>query len=230
MHRPLNRTSVQPLIMRYENTCFCHKGQKCAAAHRLPVSQKFYNEISARIRSSFASVSPSDALAESAICCVESYLRAGLLPSGAVVESVRLMFALLRPEIDKAMARSAAARRRRRKPQADATVTDGAKMSRHRSRPALLFLSQSGKWQALIMILKNLQIFSKPFHVPLMKPTRRARRRLKMPLRPSCSTAVSAAVRSVFSVVKPAGRRKDNEKHRLCRSIYSRQITIFAVK
>ncbi|WP_304510113.1 hypothetical protein, partial [Duncaniella muris] len=103
------------------------KGKKCAAAHRLPVSQKFYNEISARIRSSFASVSPSDALAESAICCVESYLRAGLLPSGAVVESVRLMFALLRPEIDKAMARSAAARRRRRKPQADATVTDGAK-------------------------------------------------------------------------------------------------------
>ncbi len=100
---------------------------KCAAAHRLPVSQKFYNEISARIRSSFASVSPSDALAESAICCVESYLREGLLPSGAVVESVRLMFALLRPEIDKAMARSAAARRRRRKPQADATVTDGAK-------------------------------------------------------------------------------------------------------
>ncbi|WP_304977087.1 hypothetical protein [Duncaniella muris] len=104
------------------------KGKKCAAAHRLPVSQKFYNEISARIRSSFASVSPSDALAESAICCVESYLREGLLPSGAVVESVRLMFALLRPEIDKAMARSAAARRRRRKrkPQTDATVTDGA--------------------------------------------------------------------------------------------------------
>ncbi|PWB02693.1 hypothetical protein [Duncaniella muris] len=102
------------------------KGKKCAAAHRLPVSQKFYNEISARIRSSFASVSPSDALAESAICCVESYLREGLLPSGAVVESVRLMFALLRPEIDKAMARSAAARRRRRKPQTDATVTGGA--------------------------------------------------------------------------------------------------------
>ena len=57
---------------------------------------------------------------------MESYLREGLLPSGAVVESVRLMFALLRPEIDKAMARSAAARRRRRKPQTDATVTDGA--------------------------------------------------------------------------------------------------------
>ena len=102
------------------------KGKKCAAAHRLPVSQKFYNEISARIRSAFASVSPSDALAESAICCVESYLREGLLPSGAVVESVRLMFALLRPEIDKAMARSAAARRRRRKPQTEDAVNDGA--------------------------------------------------------------------------------------------------------
>lgn len=103
------------------------KGKKSELAHRLPVSQKFYNEISARIRSAFASVSPSDALAESAICCVESYLRYGLLPSGAVVESVRLMFALLRPEIDKAMARSAAARRRRRKPQTEDAVTDGAK-------------------------------------------------------------------------------------------------------
>lgn len=190
------------------------KDKKCAAAHRLPVSQKFYNEISARIRSSFASVSPSDALAESAICCVESYLREGLLPSGAVVESVRLMFALLRPEIDKAMARSAAARRRRRKPQTDATVTGGAE-----NEPSSESISDAIPESVREMAgsdydPENLQIFSKPFRAPLMKTRRmKTMRRPEMPLRPSCSTAASVAVRSAFSVGMPAGWQRDDEKN-----------------
>lgn len=81
----------------------------------LPVSRKFYQEIMDRVRSSFAAFDPTGEKTQAACCAIELYLLDGVEPAESVDASVRLMFALLRPEIDKAMARSFAARNRRRK-------------------------------------------------------------------------------------------------------------------
>lgn len=84
-------------------------------AAAFPVSEKFYTETVSRIHDSFRSVASADSsLAEETVRVVEAYLLEGILPDETSDQAVRLMFALLKTELDKAMARSAAARSRRR--------------------------------------------------------------------------------------------------------------------
>ncbi|MDE5905915.1 hypothetical protein, partial [Duncaniella sp.] len=81
-----------------------------------PVSKKFYQETISRIQASFQAIggSAGDELAEKTVKAVNDYLSGACLPADDSDATVRLMFALIRSELDKAMARSAAARRRKK--------------------------------------------------------------------------------------------------------------------
>lgn len=84
--------------------------------NQLPVSRKFYDGIIGRIGESLASLSGgSKACADSVRALVDGYMADGKMPGPEICDIERLAFMLLRPEIDKAMARSAAARRRSRR-------------------------------------------------------------------------------------------------------------------
>lgn len=78
-----------------------------------PVSRKFYTYISDRVRESMSLTGREDA-ADEAMTCLDRYLTDGSVPSENTDPAVRLTFALLRPEIDKAIERSNRARKRRR--------------------------------------------------------------------------------------------------------------------
>lgn len=79
----------------------------------LPVSRKFYDGIAARIADSFADLG--ETKSEAVCLLINDYMSDGKLPDADTDAMVRLAFSLLRPEIDKAMARSAAARSRRKR-------------------------------------------------------------------------------------------------------------------
>lgn len=88
-------------------------------AFDFPVSEKFYNEIISRITNTFHTVpyyvepeETTDAINQT-VKTIETYLLTGCEPAETAEMPVRMVFALLKPELDKAMARSAAARRRR---------------------------------------------------------------------------------------------------------------------
>ncbi|MCM1356209.1 MAG: hypothetical protein NC212_07375 [Staphylococcus sp.] len=83
---------------------------KCPA--NLPVSRKFYLELDSRISAAAAAVGADDALTASAKTAVDIYLSEGIAPGGDADMFVRLVFSILRPEIDKAIDRSAKARQR----------------------------------------------------------------------------------------------------------------------
>ena len=76
-----------------------------------PVSRKFYTYISDRVRESMSLTGREDA-ADKAMTCIDRYLTDGSVPSDDADPAVRLTFALLRPEIDKAIGRSSRARTR----------------------------------------------------------------------------------------------------------------------
>lgn len=76
----------------------------------LPVSKKFHTEICARVSASFSKCHPS--LVGKAIAVIERYMLNGIVPSVSEEAAIQLMFNLLRPEIDKAIARSRRARER----------------------------------------------------------------------------------------------------------------------
>lgn len=78
-----------------------------------PVSRKFYTYISDRVRESMCLTGREDADDE-AMACIDRYLTDGSEPSDDADPAIRLIFFLLRPEIDKAIERSSRARTRRR--------------------------------------------------------------------------------------------------------------------
>ena len=81
----------------------------------LAVSKKFYDYIISRIHYAVAAVGGSVELCAGMTAAVDLYLADGTLPGADARAEIMLMFALLRPEIDKAVARSRAARERARK-------------------------------------------------------------------------------------------------------------------
>lgn len=76
-----------------------------------PVSRKFYTYISDRVRESMRLTGREEAAAE-AMACIDRYMADGSVPPDDADPAVRLTFALLRPEIDKAIERSSRARTR----------------------------------------------------------------------------------------------------------------------
>lgn len=82
------------------------------AATPVSVSKKFYAGIMERIRSSVEFTHGDSDFQASLTAMVDAYLADGSEPDADSPFTVRLIFALLRPEIDKAAARSRAARER----------------------------------------------------------------------------------------------------------------------
>lgn len=102
-------------------------------AFDFPVSEKFYNEIISRITNTFHTVpyyvepeETTDAINQT-VKTIETYLLTGCEPAETAEMPVRMVFALLKPELDKAMARSAAARRRRNSTQLPVKTTKAEK-------------------------------------------------------------------------------------------------------
>lgn len=87
--------------------------RKHASEALCPVSRKFYTYISDRVRESMSLTGREEAAAE-AMACIDRYMADGSVPPDDADPAVRLTFALLRPEIDKAIERSNRARKRRR--------------------------------------------------------------------------------------------------------------------
>ncbi len=77
----------------------------------LPVSEKFYQSLNERAIAA-AKVVGNPLLGADVMLAVDRYINEGYEPCSDMME-LRLIFTLLKPEIDKAMARSAAARKRR---------------------------------------------------------------------------------------------------------------------
>lgn len=82
------------------------------AATPVSVSKKFYAGIMERIRSAVELTHGDSDFQASLTAMVDAYLADGSEPDADSTLTVRLVFALLRPEIDKAAARSRAARER----------------------------------------------------------------------------------------------------------------------
>lgn len=82
------------------------------AATPVSVSKKFYAGIMERIRSAVKLTHGDSDFQAALTAMVDAYLADGREPDGDSPLTVRLVFALLRPEIDKAAARSRAARER----------------------------------------------------------------------------------------------------------------------
>lgn len=107
-----------------------HSPKSSRHAFDFPVSEKFYNGIVSRITDTFQTVpyyvdpaETTDAINQT-VKAIETYLLTGCEPAETVKMSVRMVFALLKPELDKAMARSAVARRRRKAKQASVKVAE----------------------------------------------------------------------------------------------------------
>ena len=79
--------------------------RKHASEALCPVSRKFYTYISDRVRESMRLTGHEEAIGE-AMASIDRYLADGSIPSEDADPAVRLTFALLRPEIDKAIERS----------------------------------------------------------------------------------------------------------------------------
>ncbi len=79
---------------------------------QLPVSKKFYAEIMERICEACTAFDAGAEMREAITMAIREFITHGASPDGDVDQCVKLAFALLRPEIEKAIERSAAARRR----------------------------------------------------------------------------------------------------------------------
>lgn len=96
--------------------------KKHAPKQQCPVSKKFYTYVSDRVRESLSLIGREDAVAV-AMACVDRYMADGTQPPADTDPAVRLTFALLRAEIDKAVLRSSRARSRAAKKAPDTAVT-----------------------------------------------------------------------------------------------------------
>lgn len=78
----------------------------------LPVSTNFYRYILDRIKASCRMINRDEIYAD-AVNAIAKYLDSGIVPASDCKPELQLIFTLLRPEIDKAISRSAAARNRK---------------------------------------------------------------------------------------------------------------------
>lgn len=94
-----------------KNCISCKSAKPEPRGALLPVSTNFYRYISDRVREATAVYGDPEMRLE-LMLAIELYMREGVTPSESAPCVLKLMFTLLRPEIDKAMARSASARSR----------------------------------------------------------------------------------------------------------------------
>ncbi len=85
--------------------------KKHASVSPSPVSKKFYASVTARVRESLTLIGRSDAVDET-MAVIDRYMTVGTVPPTDCDSAVVLTFSLLRPEVDKAIRRSANARLR----------------------------------------------------------------------------------------------------------------------
>lgn len=78
------------------------------------VSEKFYADICRRVTEAILLTGGDEELAEAAMSVVNAYISCGIEPTDDMYVGLRLVFAVLKPEIDRAMARSRKARERAR--------------------------------------------------------------------------------------------------------------------
>lgn len=78
------------------------------------VSEKFYADICRRVTEAILLTGGDEELAEAAMGVVNAYISCGIEPTEDMYVGLRLVFAVLKPEIDRAMARSRKARERAR--------------------------------------------------------------------------------------------------------------------
>lgn len=88
------------------------RGGKSSARHQLPISVKAYSQYLDRFKYTFCEQFPMPELYDECVALLDGYLAAGTMPDESVNPYVRMAFALLKPEIDKSIARSKAARER----------------------------------------------------------------------------------------------------------------------
>lgn len=94
----------------------------------LPVSKKFYAAIRQRVTDSCACLPNGKEVSKSALALIDTYLAMGIADLDWRPIECGLIFALVKPEIDKAMERSRAARERaarKKKAMMEAIATDG---------------------------------------------------------------------------------------------------------
>ncbi|MCM1356370.1 MAG: hypothetical protein NC212_08205 [Staphylococcus sp.] len=92
------------------------KSRSTRKSQRRPVSDRFYKSLTERVGNA-AAVMSSHNLAEEVMKVVDAYLESGCISDAerrAMSAECTLVFTILQPEIDKALARSAAARARHR--------------------------------------------------------------------------------------------------------------------
>lgn len=94
------------------------------------VSSKFYLDLSSRISDAVESIGGDDADYERLFGVVDRYMADGRVPGKDADMKVKLVFAILRPEIDKAIERSAKARERAKKRALGKRKQKGAKTLR----------------------------------------------------------------------------------------------------
>lgn len=86
-----------------------------AKPNQLPVSRKFYGELRERVYMSCAIARKGTQKADEVMEIIDSYLAGQTMPENCADKDVMLILSLMKPEIDRAMKRSAAARGRSRK-------------------------------------------------------------------------------------------------------------------
>lgn len=85
---------------------------KKATTPQLPVSKKFYTALALRIADTCRLLPDGADLCNTLIAFIGSYILSGKADMGSLTLEGQIIFTLLRPEIDRAVERSAAARRR----------------------------------------------------------------------------------------------------------------------
>lgn len=96
---------------------------KTKDSSRLPVSKKAYRDFTDRLATAFRDSDDSRHLTAEALSTLNSYLDGDTEASGKASPVVRIVFAVIRPEIDRAIERSRRARSRRKPMAATAATT-----------------------------------------------------------------------------------------------------------
>ncbi len=78
----------------------------------MPVSKRFYSYVEERILEACCAVGADEAVFMAAMASIHGYILDSTVPAKETDTTVMLIFSLLRPEIDRAISRSSAARRR----------------------------------------------------------------------------------------------------------------------
>lgn len=105
-----NLTAVMPDT---QSTCGANEDGVGKSKYKLPVSRAFYKRIKEKARKIIAGLSLADSAAEQLHAYISNYINNGVVPEcPSVPDAPYIVFSVLRLDIDEAMKRSVAARRR----------------------------------------------------------------------------------------------------------------------